>query len=177
MSRRYPLARRGRHSLAAIAEETKQKFVRGAVYVGGAVLLYFLLRPKPAKGAPIPKKGTGRGTITSSDGSPVAARTDFAAAYGPITTYKVQPFDSLTKISEQVFGRKDMFAYLFDINYPLVTNPNRLELGTTLLIPTYFPEAGMTAYAARYAALVACYAAGSCKVPPPEVMAFTPIPV
>lgn len=174
---RHPLARRGRHSLAALEAETKRKIIKGAIYAGGAFALYMLLRPKPAKGSPIPKPATGKGTIQSSDGSPIAARADFAAAYGPMTTYKVQPFDSLTKIAEAVFGRKELFAYLADINYPVVSNPNKISLGSTLLIPTHFPEANVDAYAARYAALVACYAAGSCKVPPPEVMAFTAIPL
>lgn len=178
MPRRYPLARRGRHSLAAIAEETKQKLVRGALYVGGAALLYFLLRPKPARGETMPKPSTGRGTVSSLGDGPIASRADFAAAYGPVTAYKVQPFDTLTRIAEQVFGRKDMFAYLFDINRSgTFQNPNDLDIGQTLLIPTYYPLAVADAYALRYAALRACYAAGSCKVPPAEVLAFTAIPL
>jgi nucleoid-associated protein YgaU len=176
--RRHPLARRGRYALHAFDEERGRKLAKTALVIGLGIGAYFLLRPKPPKGSPMPKASSGRSRIDALGDGPIASRADFAASYGPVTAYKVQPFDSLTRIADSVFGNKALFAYLFDINRGgAFQNPNDLKLGQTLLIPTYFPLAGVDAYAARYAALAACYNAGSCKVPPAEVMAFTPIPL
>jgi hypothetical protein len=176
--RSHPLSRYGGYSpLAAIEAETRSRLLKGALAIGAAIALYFVLRPKPARASGMVAKTSG-GAVTGFNGSTPLAADPRLAAYGPFETYKVQPFDNLTKLARDRFGDESMFAWLFDVNRTNgFVNPNDLSIGQVLILPDKYPAANAAAYAARYAALKACYAAGRCKVPGADVLAFTSIPV
>jgi nucleoid-associated protein YgaU len=62
-----------------------------------------------------------------------------AAAVGgggaPQQTYKVQPGDTLSKISERLYGDAHEFMRIFYANRDKLTDPNKIAAGQELLIP------------------------------------------
>jgi nucleoid-associated protein YgaU len=60
----------------------------------------------------------------SAGGAPTAART-----------YTVQAGDSLSKISKQFYGDANKYMKIFEANKDKLTDPNKVNVGTELLIP------------------------------------------
>jgi nucleoid-associated protein YgaU len=62
-----------------------------------------------------------------------------AAAGGPSSTaartYTVQPGDSLSKISKHFYGDANMYMKIFDANKDKLSDPDKVKVGTALLIP------------------------------------------
>jgi nucleoid-associated protein YgaU len=62
-----------------------------------------------------------------------------AAVGGPSSatarTYTVQPGDSLSKISKHFYGDANMFMKIFDANKDKLSDPDKIKVGTDLLIP------------------------------------------
>jgi nucleoid-associated protein YgaU len=62
-----------------------------------------------------------------------------AAAGGPSSTtartYTVQPGDSLSKISKHFYGDANMYMKIFDANKDKLSDPDKVKVGTELLIP------------------------------------------
>jgi len=50
-------------------------------------------------------------------------------------TYTVQPGDSLSKISKTFYGNANMYMIIFDANKDKLTDPNKINVGTELVIP------------------------------------------
>jgi hypothetical protein len=50
-------------------------------------------------------------------------------------TYIVQPGDSLSKISKNFYGNANMYMIIFDANKDKLTDPNKINAGTELVIP------------------------------------------
>ena len=50
-------------------------------------------------------------------------------------TYKVQPGDSLSKISKQVYGDANKYMRIFEANKDQLTDPNLIKVGQVLKIP------------------------------------------
>jgi nucleoid-associated protein YgaU len=62
-----------------------------------------------------------------------------AAAGGPSSTaartYTVRPGDSLSKISKHFYGDANMYMKIFDANKDKLSDPDKVKVGTELLIP------------------------------------------
>ena len=69
--------------------------------------------------------------------APAAAAA--AAAGGAPTpaarTYTVQPGDSLSKISKEFYGDANKYMKIFDANKDQLTDPDKVKVGTNLIIP------------------------------------------
>jgi nucleoid-associated protein YgaU len=69
--------------------------------------------------------------------APAAAAA--AAAGGAPTsaarTYTVQPGDSLSKISKEFYGDANKYMKIFDANKDKLTDPDKVKVGTNLIIP------------------------------------------
>jgi len=50
-------------------------------------------------------------------------------------TYIVQPGDSLSKISKNFYGNANMYMIIFDANKDKLSDPNKINVGTELVIP------------------------------------------
>jgi hypothetical protein len=50
-------------------------------------------------------------------------------------TYVVQPGDSLSKISKNFYGNANMYMIIFDANKDKLSDPNKVNVGTELVIP------------------------------------------
>jgi len=51
-------------------------------------------------------------------------------------TYTVQPGDSLSKIAKQFYGNANAYMKIFDANKDKLTDPNKIQVGQVLKIPT-----------------------------------------
>lgn len=50
-------------------------------------------------------------------------------------TYRVQPGDTLSKISKQFYGSPEQYMKIFEANRNQLNNPNQIEAGQELTIP------------------------------------------
>ena len=64
-----------------------------------------------------------------------AAAAAGAEAHSSARTYVVQPGDSLSKISKQFYGDANKYMKIFEANKDKLTDPNKVNVGTELLIP------------------------------------------
>jgi len=64
-----------------------------------------------------------------------AAAAAGAEAHSSARTYVVQPGDSLLKISKQFYGDANKYMKIFEANKDKLTDPNKVNVGTQLLIP------------------------------------------
>jgi nucleoid-associated protein YgaU len=71
--------------------------------------------------------------------APPAAAAAAASAGGASSsvarTYTVQAGDSLSKISKQFYGDANKYMKIFEANKDKLTDPNKVNVGTELLIP------------------------------------------
>ncbi len=70
--------------------------------------------------------------------APQAAAAAASASSAPSPaprTYTVQPGDSLSKISKQFYGDANKYMKIFEANKDKLTDPNKVNVGTQLLIP------------------------------------------
>jgi len=71
--------------------------------------------------------------------APAAAAAAAAAGAGKPSsstrTYIVQPGDSLSKISKNFYGNANMYMIIFDANKDKLSDPNKINVGTELVIP------------------------------------------
>jgi LysM repeat protein len=51
-------------------------------------------------------------------------------------TYTVQPGDSLSKIAKQFYGDANSYMKIFEANKDKLTDPNKIQVGQVLKIPT-----------------------------------------
>ena len=56
-------------------------------------------------------------------------------AAGAQRTYTVQPGDTLSKISKEVYGKPAEYMKIFDANRDVLSDPNKINPGQTLKIP------------------------------------------
>ena len=49
--------------------------------------------------------------------------------------YEVKPGDTLSKIAQQYYGDSDKYNVIFEANQPLLTDPDKIYPGQTLIIP------------------------------------------
>ncbi|HXA67005.1 MAG TPA: LysM peptidoglycan-binding domain-containing protein [Bryobacteraceae bacterium] len=54
---------------------------------------------------------------------------------GQQRTYTVQPGDSLSKISKEVYGKPSEYMKIFEANRDVLNDPNKISPGQTLKIP------------------------------------------
>lgn len=67
-----------------------------------------------------------------------AASAAAGASSGPVSatrTYTVQPGDSLSKISKQIYGDANKYMKIFDANKDKLSDPDKLKAGIQLVIP------------------------------------------
>jgi len=67
-----------------------------------------------------------------------AAAAAAAAAGGPsrtVRTYKVQPGDSLSKISKEFYGNANQYVKIFEANRDKLADPDKIKAGMELVIP------------------------------------------
>lgn len=79
--------------------------------------------------------------IDSSMPQPAAAQTyaagaSTAGAGSAERTYTVQPGDSLSAIAEKFYGKPDEYRKIFQANRDKLSDPNRIEAGQELVIPS-----------------------------------------
>jgi len=75
--------------------------------------------------------------LTADIQAPAAAAAA-AAAGGPSSTartYVVKPGDSLTKISQEFYGRANQYMKIFEANRDKLTDPDKVKAGMELVIP------------------------------------------
>ena len=63
------------------------------------------------------------------------AIADHGASSSAARTYTVQAGDSLSKISKQFYGDANKYMKIFEANKDKLTDPNKVNVGTELLIP------------------------------------------
>jgi len=70
---------------------------------------------------------------------PAAAAAAAASAGGAASSapriYTVKPGDSLSKISREFYGDANKYMKIFEANKDKLTDPNKVNVGTELLIP------------------------------------------
>jgi len=64
-----------------------------------------------------------------------AAASAGGASSSAARTYTVQAGDSLSKISKQFYGDANKYMKIFEANKDKLTDPNKVNVGTELLIP------------------------------------------
>ena len=71
--------------------------------------------------------------------APAAAAAAAASAGGAASStpriYTVKPGDSLSKISREFYGDANKYMKIFEANKDKLTDPNKVNVGTELLIP------------------------------------------
>jgi len=75
--------------------------------------------------------------LTADIQAPAAAAAAAAVA-GPARTsrtYRVQPGDSLSKISQQFYGSANQYMKIFEANRDKLSDPDKLSTGIELVIP------------------------------------------
>ncbi len=65
-------------------------------------------------------------------------------------TYSVQPGDTLSSIAERFYGNPADWAYLYDVNSGVISNPNDIYAGEVLEIPSD-PPANAASYTPKHA--------------------------
>jgi nucleoid-associated protein YgaU len=73
--------------------------------------------------------------IQAPPAAAAAAASAGGASSAPARTYTVQAGDSLSKISKQFYGDANKYMKIFDANKDQLTDPNKVNVGTQLLIP------------------------------------------
>lgn len=79
--------------------------------------------------------------ITVNSSLPQASQAGSAAAGGAgspgggMQTYTVQPGDSLSVISERVYGSASQYMKIFEANRDQLSDPNKIQAGQKLKIP------------------------------------------
>jgi nucleoid-associated protein YgaU len=52
-----------------------------------------------------------------------------------VSTYKVKPGDTLSKISQQFYGSATDYMKIFEANKDQLSDPNKIQVGQELKIP------------------------------------------
>jgi nucleoid-associated protein YgaU len=73
--------------------------------------------------------------IQAPSAAAAAAASAGGAASSAARTYTVQAGDSLSKISKQFYGDANKYMKIFEANKDKLTDPNKVNVGTELLIP------------------------------------------
>jgi LysM repeat protein len=64
-----------------------------------------------------------------------SSQTSAASAGGQLRTYTVQPGDTLSKISKDVYGNTSAYMKIFEANRDVLNDPDKIRPGQTLKIP------------------------------------------
>jgi nucleoid-associated protein YgaU len=73
--------------------------------------------------------------IQAPPAAAAAAASAGGASSSAVRTYTVQAGDSLSKISKQFYGDANKYMKIFEANKDKLTDPNKVNVGTELLIP------------------------------------------
>ena len=73
--------------------------------------------------------------IQAPPAAAAAAASAGGASSSATRTYTVQAGDSLSKISKQFYGDANKYMKIFEANKDKLTDPNKVNVGTELLIP------------------------------------------
>ena len=73
--------------------------------------------------------------IQAPPAAAAAAASAGGASSAPARTYTVQAGDSLSKISKQFYADANKYMKIFEANKDKLTDPNKVNVGTELLIP------------------------------------------
>ena len=73
--------------------------------------------------------------IQAPPAAAAAAASAGGASSAAARTYTVQAGDSLSKISKQFYGDANKYMKIFEANKDKLTDPNKVNVGTQLLIP------------------------------------------
>jgi hypothetical protein len=76
--------------------------------------------------------------LTADIQAPAAAAAAVAAggtAAKALRTYRVQPGDSLSKISQQFYGSANQYLKIFEANRDKLNDPDKISTGIELVIP------------------------------------------
>ena len=73
--------------------------------------------------------------IQAPSAAAAAAASAGGASSSAARTYTVQAGDSLSKISKQFYGDANKYMKIFEANKDKLTDPNKVNVGTELLIP------------------------------------------
>ena len=73
--------------------------------------------------------------IQAPPAAAAAAASAGGASSAAARTYTVQAGDSLSKISKQFYGDANKYMKIFEANKDKLTDPNKVNVGTELLIP------------------------------------------
>jgi nucleoid-associated protein YgaU len=66
---------------------------------------------------------------------PIGQAARATAPEGGQRTYTVQPGDSLSKISKEMYGKPSEYMKIFEANRDVLNDPNKINPGQTLKIP------------------------------------------
>ncbi len=101
-----------------------------------------LPRPSPTPVQPTPVSlppASHEASMPDIDPYPPAEHIDGQSAT-PMTTYVVQPGDTLSGIAEKHLGSMVRYQELFEANRDVLANPNALRAGVVLRIPNEVPQ-------------------------------------
>jgi nucleoid-associated protein YgaU len=73
--------------------------------------------------------------IQAPEAAAAAAASAGGAASSAPRIYTVKPGDSLSKISREFYGDANKYMKIFEANKDKLTDPNKVNVGTELLIP------------------------------------------
>lgn len=73
--------------------------------------------------------------VTSKLTTPVKPDSVNYTITGTKTTYTMKPGETLTRVSLQFYGTKELWPYIVKHNLGIISNPNHVPSGTTLKIP------------------------------------------
>ena len=75
-------------------------------------------------------------TVDPSVAPPKAAAAAAPASATSSRTYKVQAVDTLSKIAKQFYGNANDYNRIFDANRDKLDNPDKIQVGQELIIPS-----------------------------------------
>lgn len=75
-------------------------------------------------------------TVDPSVAPPKAAAAAATASATSSRTYKVQAGDTLSKIAKQFYGNANDYNRIFDANRDKLDNPDKIQVGQELIIPS-----------------------------------------
>jgi LysM repeat protein len=74
-------------------------------------------------------------TVAAGGAAAQSAQGVGSAAAGVLQTYTVQPGDTLSKISKELYGNANQYMKIFEANRDQLSDPDKIKSGQVLKIP------------------------------------------
>jgi len=128
------IRRTGRHTTPSPVEKVAEKAGKAAPAVAIAGVLV-AAAPQASAAVKAPTATTAAAQVRTAAGTVALVRRDAPAAAA--RTYTVRSGDSLSRISEDLYGTSADWRSIYDANRSKISNPNDIYVGERLTIPAH----------------------------------------